>query len=202
VTDRNDAYGWLAEMHAKALGSRYVTGLDTSQVAPAHDRLVALSIEVLDGRQIPLRKLVDLRKRELRGGGAGYSAMRRRYLNALDSHLDRIGKEAKSESDVRELNRQFKEDLKQDVADLKAELGVVSSKALLSKEVALSALILAGTLISPIAGLTTLAAQVGGVGIIPLMKAAVEYRASRRDVLRKHTMSWLFIGKQGRLPLR
>jgi hypothetical protein len=202
VTDRNDAYGWLADMHAKALGSQRVTGLDASEVAPAHDRLVALSLEVLDGRQIPFRKLVELRKRELRKCGTEYSAMRRRYLNALNTHIARIGKEAKSESDLRELNRQFKEELKQDVADLKAELGVASSKTLFSKEVAVSALILAGSLISPIAGLTLLAGQVGGVGVIPLMKAAIEYRAARRDVLRKHTMSWLFIGKQGRLTMR
>jgi hypothetical protein len=75
VTDRTDAYGWLAEMHAKVLDSQYVTGLDASQVAPAHDRLVSLSLEVLDGRQIPLKKLVEMRKRELRTGGSDYSAM-------------------------------------------------------------------------------------------------------------------------------
>jgi hypothetical protein len=199
VTDRTDAYNWLAEMHAQVLGSQYVTGLDPSQVAPAHDRLVSLSLEVLDGRQIPLQKLVELRNREARRGGSDYSAMRRRYLQALESHLERVGKEAKSEADVRELNRQFKEDLKQDVADLKAELGIASSKALFSKEVALSVLILAGSLVAPAAGLTALASQVGGVGIIPLIKAAVDYRAARRDALRKHTMSWLFTGKQGRI---
>ncbi len=201
VTDRSEAYNWLAEMHAKVLNSQYVTGLDPSQVAPSHDRLVSLSLEVLDGRQISLKKLVEMRKREARSGGSDYSAMRRRYTAALEAHLEKIGKEAKSAADVRELDRQFKNELKQDVADLKTELGIASKKALFSKEVGLSALILAGSLVSPIAGLTALGSQIGGVGVIPLLKAAVEYRAARRDALRKHTMSWLYMGQRGRLTL-
>jgi hypothetical protein len=49
--------------------------------------------------------------------------------------------------------------------------------------------------------LTALGGQIGGVGIIPLMNAAVNLRAARRDAL-KNTMSWLFLAKQGRLTLR
>jgi hypothetical protein len=57
-------------------------------------------------------------------------------------------------------------------------------------------------LVSPIVGLTTLSTQIGGVGIIPLMEAAVDYKSARRDALKKHVMSWLFLAKQGRLTLR
>lgn len=202
VTDRTVAYRWLSEMRAKALGTQLVENLDASQVAPRHDRLVALSLDVLDGRQVPLKKLVEMRKRETRTSGADYSALRRRYIKALESHIDKIGKEAKSVSDVKELDRQFKEDIKQDMADLKAELGIARSKSLFSKEVALGALILAGCLISPVAGLTALSTNMGAIGIIPLMNSAVKYRAARRDELRKHTMSWLYISKQPRLASR
>ena len=96
ITDRADAYSWIAERHATLLGSQYVRGLDVSQVAPNHDRLVSLSLEVLDGRAVPVRKLVELRKRELRSSGTAYSAMRRRYFRALQEHLARVGKEARS----------------------------------------------------------------------------------------------------------
>jgi hypothetical protein len=202
ITDRADAYSWIAERYATMLGSQYVKGLDVSQVAPNHDRLVSLSLEVLDGRAVPISKLIEMRKRERRRSGTSYSAMRRRYLKALEEHLARVGKEARSASDVKELDRQFKDVLKHDLDELKRELGLASIKTLLSKEVALSALILAGSLLSPVAGLTALGSQVGGVGIIPLMKAAVEYRAAKREALTKHTMSWLFLGKQGRLALR
>lgn len=199
ITDRAAAYAWIAEHHAQTLGAQYIKGLDVSEVAPNHDRLVALSMEVLDARAIPLKKLVEMRKRELRGPGTGYSAMRRRYLAALDAHVKRIGSEARTASDVKELNRQFKEELRQDLADLRSELGLTNKKALFSKEVALSALILAGSLVAPIAGLTALGTEIGGVGIIPLVKAAVELRAARREALRKHTMSWLFLGTQRRV---
>jgi hypothetical protein len=202
VTDRTEAYAWVAKHHARVLGSQYVTGLDASQVAPGHDRLVALSLEVIDGRAVPLKKLVEFRRREARQSGSGYSAMRRRYLKTLQDHLSRIGRDARSVSDVQELDRQFKEDLRQDLAELKTELGLANLKTLLSKEVALSALILAGSLMTPVAGLTALATQVGGIGIIPLLKAAVDLRAARRDTLKKHSMSWLFLANQGRLTLR
>jgi hypothetical protein len=63
-------------------------------------------------------------------------------------------------------------------------------------------LILAGSLISPIAGLTALATEIGGVGVIPLLTAAIDLRAARREALRKHTMSWLFLGTQKKISLR
>lgn len=78
ITDRVDAYAWLSEHYAYLLDRPYVKGLDVSQVAPAYDRLVTLSMEVLDARAIPLRNLVEFRRRESRRGDADYSAMRRR----------------------------------------------------------------------------------------------------------------------------
>ena len=201
VTDRVEAYSWLSEHYAGVLGRPHVTGLDASQVAPNYDRLVTLSLEALDAREIPLRKLVELRKRESRRGGTDYSAMRRRYLKHLQAHVKRIGTEARSATDVRELNRQFQEEMKQDLADLKNELGTASLKTLLSNKVALSAVIAAGCLISPAAGLTALSTKLVGIGVVPLLKAAVEYRGARRAALKRHTSSWLFLAGQGRLTL-
>jgi hypothetical protein len=197
VTDRVDAYAWLSEAHARALGSTHVTGLDVSQVAPAYDRLVTLSFEVLDARAIPLEKLVAFRKREAKGGGTDYSAMRRRYLKTFQAHMKRVSTEARSAADLRELERQFKEELKQDLADFKAELNTTSLKTLFSKEVALSALITAGSLVSPISGLTALASQVGLVGVIPLLKAAVDLRGARRTALLSSREFMAILGRAG-----
>jgi hypothetical protein len=60
------------------------------------------------------------------------------------------------------------------LTELKAKLGAASLKTLLSKEVALTILAIAGSFVAPIAGLTALGANVGGIGIIPLAKAAVD----------------------------
>lgn len=199
ITDRTEAYAWLAKQRASLLGSQYVTGFDTSQIAPDHDRLVALSLDVVDGRRLELRDLVEMRKRELRRGGTYHSAMRQRYSKALVAHVDRIKKEAKSAADVRELDRQFKNEIRQDISDLKDELKIARSKALFSKELVLSVVLAAGCLPNPIEGLTTLARDVGGIGIIPLLKAAADYRGARRDALKKHAMSWLFLAKRRRI---
>jgi hypothetical protein len=198
ITDRGDAYSWLAESRARAFGTTYVRGFDISQVAPAHDRLVSLSLGVLDARNVSLSRLVALRKKELRTGGAHYSAMRRRYSNALQAHLKRICAEARSKTDVRELERQFKSDLADDLDELKGELRLASIKTLFSKEVAMSAFLGAGAMISPISGLTELASKVGFLGVLPLVKAAVELRGARRAALSKHTNSWLYLATEPR----
>jgi hypothetical protein len=201
ITDRLDAYSWLTEARASELGSTSVTGLDLSQVAPAYDRLVTLTLEVLDARAVPLKNLVAFRKREARSGSTDYSEMRRKYLAALDAHIAKVSKEAKTASDLRELERAFKNSIRHDLSDLKSELQLASKKALFSKEVALSAAITAGTLVSPIAGLTALASQVGLIGVIPLAKSIVELRGARRSALLKHTSSWLYLATKPRVTI-
>lgn len=196
ITDRVDAYSWLTESHAQALDSIHIKGFDVSQVAPAHDRLVTLSLEVLDVRNISMEKLVAFRKREAKSGGSDYSAMRHRYLKALQAHIKRVCTEAQNKNDVRELEKQFKAELATDLADLKAELKLSSLKTLFSKEVAVSAVLSAGTLVSPIAGLTGLATQVGLVGVVPLIKAAIELKGARRTALLKHTSSFLYLASK------
>jgi hypothetical protein len=196
VTDRAEAYSWIEQHRAKALGSPYVTGLDISQVAPALDRLVTITCEVLDGRKIPLKKLIELRKSEMKSGSGDYSGMRRKYSAMLKEFLDKIGNEAKNEQDVREIEHQFTVAVKQDLADLKAELKTLSWKTLFSKEVAASALIVAGCLVAPVAGFTALATNVSGIGIIPLVKNEMQYREKRRKTLRNHPMSWLYLQKK------
>ena len=202
ITDRVEAYTWIARQHAALLESPYITGLDPAHVAPALDRLVTISLDVLDARQIPLERLVELRQRETKSGGAEYSKLRRRYLKLLQDHINRIRTEVKTTRDLTELEKQFKADLEEKLADLKAELRLASLKTLFSKEVAISVLLGAGALLSPISGLAALAAQVGGsVGTIPLVKAAVDYKGSKRKVLQENSLSWLYLSTRDQMTL-
>lgn len=202
ITDRVDAYGWLSKAHAQMLGTNPIMGLDVSQVAPAYDRLVALSLSVVDARNISLDRLVDFRRREAKSRSTDYVSMRRRYLKALSEHIERVTKEAKSLSDLKELERQFVENLRDDLNDLKSELGIASIKTMFSKEVAVTALVTAGTLVSPVAGLTSLATEVGAIGIIPLLKSAAELRGARRTAFQRHTSSWLYLAGRRGLQVR
>jgi hypothetical protein len=199
VTDRVEAYSWIARHQASVLGSPYVTGLDISDVAPNVDRLVTITSKVLDARDIPLKKLLEFRKRELKSGSSDYSGLRRRYAALVQQYLERIGKEAKTENDVRELEYQFKIEIKQDLADLKAELKVSAWKTLFSAEVGIFVAIMAGCLIAPVAGFTALATHLGGIGVIPLLKTGVKYREARRNAFRQHPISWLYLHKQKQL---
>ena len=202
VTDRARAYSWIEEKRAQSLGATYVKGLDVSDIAPSHDRLITLSLEVLDVRSVPLDKLVALRKREIHSGSSDYRAMRLRYLECLNRYVERIRKEAKTGRDVKEIERQFKAELKLDLAELKKELNLASVKALFSKEVALSAVAVAGSLVEPVTGLTNLAMILQGIGVAPLIKTRAEYRAARSQALQKHPISWLYFSRSGRLTIR
>lgn len=201
ITDLTEAYAWLAQQRASLLGSQYVTNLDVSQVAPNQDRLALISPEVLDARRIPIKKLVNLRKREAKEHGSDLRTMRQRFAKAIHDHIERVAKEARTKNDVKELNRQFKDELKTDLYDLKKELGLNSLKTLFSKEVGASVLLVGGALVSPIEGLTGLAKTVSGVGVIPLLKAEVEHRGAKRDILRRHTMSWLYLASKGPITI-
>lgn len=192
ITDRADAHSWLLEARASVLGSKPMLGFDLSEVAPSHDRLVTLSLQALDARHVPLKSLVAMRKREQKDGSGDYTAMRRRYLSSLDAHVSRVVKEAKTPGDLRELERQFQNEIRADVRDLKVELGIASKKALFTRELAISAVAAGGLLVSPIAGLTALSA-LGIAGVVPLVKSAIDLRAARREAIKKHSSSWLFL---------
>ncbi|WP_223645513.1 hypothetical protein [Corallococcus sp. EGB] len=195
ITDHAEAYAWLAKQRAGILGSQYVTGVNLCQVEPELDRLVALSLGVVGGQNIGLRELVDMRKREANGRTGDYRAMRHRYSKTLAAHVARIMKEARSEADLQELDRQFRDDVEQDFSDLMCELKVAGRNTLISGSVIVSTILAKGGVTEPIDGLAALALRVG-VGIIPLVGAWNHYRGARRDVLKKHTMSWLFVAKQ------
>jgi hypothetical protein len=199
VTDRMDAYAWLSQARAQTLGVASAVGVDAAESVRNLDRLVAMSIGVLDVRSIPLRKLVNFRKREVRQGGTHYSIMRRNYLKALQAHLKRIGIEARSLRDVRELEYQFKQELKQDLAELKSEIGEGNIQALFSEKVLVSVLVAAGSLLPSIRGLTGASAGLGLASVIPLVQAAGRMRGIRRKALERHISSWLYLAGRGKL---
>lgn len=197
VTDRVEAYDWLTTTHASLLEAEQLIGFDVNKIAPTHDRLITISMKVLDARDIPLSKLIDMRKREAKSGGSDYSLMRRKYLEALDDHIDQVRTEAKSQVDVDEMERAFMEKIKADIDQLRIELKANAKTTLFSKEVGISALITGGSFAVPFAGF----AAVGIGGVIPLVKAASDYRGKRREILQKHIMSWLFTAKRRRFTL-
>jgi hypothetical protein len=202
VTDRLQAYGLLERAKATLLGAPYVEGLDSSQVAPELDRLVTISLRVLDARRISIDKLLKLRKSEAKSSSSDYRKMRVRYFTALRSYIDRMLKEGKSKSDVQEIEKQFQLDMRDDLKSLKKELNLATLEPLFSKEMAMMVVAVAGSLLSPIAGLTTLAVTLKGIGIAPLVATRLKHVKERRKALLSHSMSWLYLANERRISLR
>ena len=201
ITDRVDAYGLIQRARAVLLGAPYVEGLDSSQVAPDLQRLVTISLRVLDARRISVAKLVAMRKREAKSNTADYRKMRVRYFSVLKTYADRIVNHAKTVKDVKAIEMEFQSDMRDDLKSLKKELGMASLESLFSKEMAVTVLALAGALVSPIAGLTTLAATLKGVGVVPLVATTIKHKKERRKALLAHNMSWLYYANQPRIAL-
>ncbi len=199
VTDRVEAYRWLSQYNAVALGSEYFVTNTISQEQSAYDRLVDISLKLLDARKVPIRKLIEFRKREAKHGGTHFSQMRGKYSETLQIYINRLGKEAKNQSDFEEIERQFTKDMENDLSDLKTELGMANTNALLSKEVVLTIVILAGCFINPFEALTSVGTEVGGVAIVPLLKGWINYRGSRKAALQKHPMSLLYLANQSHI---
>jgi hypothetical protein len=202
ITDRVDAYGLIQRSRATLLGAPYVEGLDSSQIAPDLQRLVTISLRVLDARRISVAKLVAMRKREAKSHTADYRKMRVRYFSTLKTYADRIVNHAKTVKDVKAIEMEFQLDLRDDLKSLKKELGVASLESLFSKEMAVTLLALAGSLVSPIAGITTLAATLKGVGVVPLVATTIKHKKERRKALLAHNMSWLYYANQPRIAVR
>lgn len=202
VTDLVQAYSQLEKARSVLMGAPYVEGLDASQIAPDLNRLVTISLSVMDARKIPIAKLLAMRKREAKGRSADYREMRLRYLESLNNCTKRIGEDAKTGNDVKEIVRQFKADMKGDLLTLKQELKLASIKPLFTKGMLFPILALAGSIAEPITGITNLAATMQGVGVVPLVATLIKHKEERRRVLLSHQTSWLYLTKEKRISIR
>ena len=124
------------------------------------------------------------------------------YNEALNWSPDRMVKEEKNRQDVKEIERQFMADMRDDLLSLKHELNLTSLDPLFSKEMTLTAMVVSGAFIGPISGLTNLAATLQGIGIVPLVKKRIKHRKERRKTLLKHKISWLYLTQERTISFR
>ncbi|MDE2703973.1 MAG: hypothetical protein OXI35_02825 [Gemmatimonadota bacterium] len=150
-----------------------------------HDRLVTLSLVGADVSRVSLSSLVALRKREERQ--PELRAMRHHYVNKVDDYIRRLSTQARSERDVREIERVFQQEVSDDIHLLKEELKEEAKSVIFSKEFATAAIAMAGTFIEPLGNAVAAGA---------LYRSLIKFRKARRRVLEQHSMSWLYQTKQ------
>jgi hypothetical protein len=162
---------------------------DHGNIGTDVDRLVTISLKVVDTEGIPLERILTLRKREVSSHDTFLRDLRHKYLEELDKYIKRLGTEVRHEGDIKDVEKEFKDAMESDLNELNGQLQLEAKKTLLSKEVIVGIFALAGIPIEPF----TIPA--GLLSISALYKAKTEYSAKRKEVLKNHGMSWLYIAK-------
>jgi len=158
------------------------------------ERLVTISLKIMDFKDVSFQRLVELREKEKTGGGAQLKSLRHKYLNSIENYSNKL-RAAKTPQDGEEIERLFKSEMQQDFDLLKDELKDEAKKVVFSAEMATALVGAAGSFLPalvapPVAALGLTVA--GGA----LYRKKVEYRAARNKTLAGHTMSWLYAMKK------
>jgi hypothetical protein len=200
ITDRGDAYATLAGF----LGNR--SNELPVKKSDAHEQLVGVSLDIIDTPNVDLNSLIKFREREEKESGTTLRELRHRYVASLETYVSKLTSEKCRKSDAEEIRRQFADDMKADLRNLRKELGFARKDALLSKEVLVTTVAALGTAASwafgvpvSLAGVLTLgggAATVGG-----LLATRNKYLSARHGVMQKHPMAYMY-EVQKQTPIR
>lgn len=187
VTDRAAAYSAVVGLLADQ-----ADGLLAKDIQ-AHEQLVPISLRVVNTDDVDLKRLIEFREREERSSGHSLRDLRHRYVSSLDSYAQKLTA-AENESDVEELKRQFEDDMKDDLRNLRDELRYNKKDIVFSKEVIGTGLATAGSFLALRYGIPAEQITVSGLpaAIFGGFSAMNKYQKARRDVLQKHPMAYLF----------
>ncbi|KQQ56386.1 hypothetical protein ASF69_16590 [Rhizobium sp. Leaf311] len=184
ITDRDLAYATIAN------------AVKVAQPAGDVIRVVPLTLKGIAVDRIPFDRLIAYRKREARESGGDYRKLRHNYQQAVETHVAKIATVDPHSPDREELDRAFRSDMEDDLADLKKELGFAKRDAWLSKDV-VALVVAGGGLLGAAAGLPGIPIpQVVGLGggaalLAGLLGSGNKLAKARYDVLRKHPMAYL-----------
>jgi len=202
ITDENAAYATLTGL----LEAKSENAVDNSQ--DSYEQLVPITLQVLDPKAIDLKKLIDFRKRESRWwGGSSIRKLRHNYLDGIEGFVKTLAETKGSASDHLEIKRQFGQEMKDDLEELQRELGYARNEALLSKEMLTATLAIVGTIAvsifaAPLAVPEVLSWGGTAVSIGGLLGVGNKYQKSRREVLKKYRMAYLYEMASSPLPLQ
>lgn len=178
------------ELASYSMLSRYITAMHQGEygnVSSDYERLVTLSLRTIDTNNIDLSRMIELRRDEEKQNGSFLRELRSNYREAIDTWATRMGTEARTEDDEREIERAFEADLSTDLNKLKESLKVGAREAFFSKDGIVSILALPGILVQP--------PVISLIGVGALINSVSNYNAKRRNALRTHVMSWLYVSK-------
>lgn len=164
------------------------------------ESLAAITLRMIDTHSIPIKRLIEFREREDSSAkGHDLRSLRHRYLDKLSAHAAALARLAMA-SDRNEVRRQFEQDMRDDLGELRTELRLAAREVLFSKEFLVAALGGAVTFGSRLVSvrLPDVGGATGGVvSIGGLFAVWNKFAKSRRGVLRNHPMAYLYELKGG-----
>lgn len=189
VTDRTHAYKLLSQSISQLHGGEF------GKVNENFEKLVTVTLDVVDPNQFSLSELIALRKREAKEAGDSLKQLRHNYLDTVDTASKEMAA-CTSKSDLDEVLRVFREKMQTDVGNLRDALKLRRDNVILSKEVGVGLLAVAGMALTP----WTLPSGLLAIGA--LVRQSKNYKADRRSIMKDHAMSWVFELSQQNKPLR
>jgi hypothetical protein len=163
----------------------------------SEEKLVPIALKAINAGNIDLKKLIDFRKREAKEGGHTIRDLRHRYADRLESYVKKLTMVKGTQSDRREIERQFDADMRDDLASLRDELNFAANDVLFSKDMIAAVIAGIGTLAAlafahPLAmqGVMTIAGAPVTIG--GLLGLKNKYLSSRRSILQQHPMAYLY----------
>jgi hypothetical protein len=192
ATDQSDAFNTLAkclavesdaEARATRVGERAL--VSTEVLTPSLDK-------------IPLKNLLNLRKKELGRNGHQYRQLRHKLFEKLTEFSEEQVKPEYGESDREELRRQFVDSFNTDFAELRNELRLAGRGWTFSTEfAALTATVGGAFAIGMTGGLAGIPLALGAT--IPLIRMTDKYKAARFKALQGHFSAYLYLAEHAQL---
>ena len=182
-TDRFLAYGLVA---------------DRDPQMAAQTAVVPLTLSLIDASSISIERLIDFRRREQserRGGD--YRTLRHRYADAVVRHVEAT-RMVESRNELRQLRREFEDDMRGDLRDLRDALGVGRLDAITSP-VIVTAVVAASSWLATADPVATATAAMAGGGaaraiekVVELFRLRTGFSAKQRKVMADHPMAYLY----------
>ncbi len=186
VTDRQIAYAQLSSL--------FVSKAEPTLPFDGPDRLVPVTLEIVDAGSLPLERMVAFRQREAATGGDALRRLRGRYRDRLGEQASLLAGATRN-CDVEELRHQFRIDMRDDLADLRAELKLARTEAVTSKETVVLALASVGAAYAALEGFDFPLNQVAMAGSIPVLGGIIntssKYAAAKRKIIAAHPMAYM-----------
>jgi hypothetical protein len=187
VTDRLMAYGMVG-----AGGGRLASDAE----------VVPITLDLIDASAIPLRRLLDLRKREAKErGGSDYTKFRHAYSDRIQSQITALSS-ARTLNDYQEINRKFREDMEIDLKDLRKDLGANKSDLFLKPVVVATVAAAASMLIDHSGASAAVLFGLGAVGgadpkeiakaVGDFFDGGLSFGRKQREVMAEHPMAYMY----------